>query len=147
MTTFVGWLGLPAGPALMVFWLFLLPLLLALAGAGVQRSYLIHSINYGSIRNVAFLPSLPPRDKRGWAGRILVGRDRGAGGRGTGRQGDERGEYFVHVKGAELKAGRTRGRARREGGTPKGGREGALMAMKHDIINGCRSPKLPPLIS
>ena len=136
MTTFVGWLGLPAGPALMVFWL-LPPLLLWLAGAGVQRSYLIHSINYGSIRNVAFLP---PRDKRGWAGRILVGRDRGAGGRGTGRQGDERGEYFVHVKGAELKAGRTRGRASGEGGTPKGGREGegALMAMKHDIINGCR---------
>ena len=31
----------------------------------------------------------------------------------------------------------------RKGGTPKGGREGgegkgALMAMKHDIINGCR---------
>ena len=50
--------------------------------AGVQRSYLIHSINYGSIRNVAFLPSLPPRDKRGWAGWADLAGDRGAGGRG-----------------------------------------------------------------
>ena len=50
----------------------------------------------------------------------------GGSGRGQGRwrQGDERGEYFVHVKGAELKAGRTRGRASGEGGAPKGGRAG-----------------------
>ena len=64
----------------------------AAVGAGVQRSYLIHSINYGSIRNVAFL--FPSSARQAWLGRRAgaggVGgsgdrqRDRGAGGRKAG---------------------------------------------------------------
>ena len=56
----------------------------------------------------------------------LVGQERR---RQAVRQGDERGEYFVHVKGgwkgAELKAGRTSeqgDKGGRKGGTPKGGK-------------------------
>ena len=65
------------------------------------------------------------------------------------RQGDERGEYFVHVKGGW--SGGSRVESRKDWGREQGDnggraelrREGrALMAMKHDIINGCR-PKCP----
>ena len=47
----------------------------AAVGAGVQRSYLIHSINYGSIRNVAF----PSSARQAWLGGV------GGSGRGQGR--------------------------------------------------------------
>ena len=41
------------------------------------------------------------------------------------RQGDERGEYFVHVKGgSRVESGKGAGGQRRKGGTPKGARKG-----------------------
>ena len=121
----VGWLGLSA---LMVFRLLLLLRLPLLA-----RAFNVHISSTPLIMDLSgMLPSssLPPRDKRGWAGGraragwVDLATASGTGAQEAGRQGDERGEYFVHVKGAELKAGIARGERRgqrRAGGTRKGG--------------------------